>query len=84
MSIKTATSVMEDKSGHYLDIRIADFIQRWKPVDDSRDAFEFHVQLNELIRSTYDEAAKPYHKQMMAMLQTMPMVKTQTQTEGEA
>ena len=74
MSIKPATSVMEDKSGHYLDLRIADFIERWKPTDDSREAFEFQVQLNELIRSTYAEAAKPYQKQMMAMLQAMPIV----------
>lgn len=87
MSIKTATSVMEDNSGHYLDLRIADFIQRWKPTDDSRDAFEFQVQLNELIRSAYAEAAKPYHKQMMAMLQAMPMIPSlfpSQKTEGEA
>ena len=73
MSIKTATSATDDNSGHYLDLRIADFIERWKPTDDNRDAFDFQVQLNEIIRSAYAEAAKPYHKQMMAMMQAMQM-----------
>lgn len=71
--MKNATDTTDDneRSGHCLDVRLADFIQRWKPTGDDRDAFNFQVQLNELIRSAYAEAAKPYHKQMAVMLQYM-------------
>lgn len=61
------------KDDAILNTQIRYFLKRYAPKDMERD---FEVDLIQIVRMAYSEAAKPYQRQMAALISTMPLSTT--------
>lgn len=62
----------EAKDQMIFEAMMEDFFKRWAP-DDKYEMARFHVELSSLIRRVYIDAQEPLTKQIMVMMQSMPM-----------
>jgi hypothetical protein len=68
MDIDEHRAALDDE---ILNLRIRDFIKRYAPAN--RDfKLDFEVDFIRIVRLAYSEAAKPYQRQMTAMIAAMP------------